>query len=219
MRDVLCKKVMILAIICLFIGASVVSGIGEYHDGLEHVDYNNEIMSSELLVEDKLDQYNHVTKIWFIVCYEDSGNYQFLAQSFKPTLPILTRVKLFLSDMNMTCDLIVSIRSDINGSDLTSVSVNHSEIPAFGDFDWIEFDFSDISVEVGETYYIVATSYCGYGTYDDAYCWNSSTDDEYPHGESWGNSDWFPFWFSHPYDLCFETYGITELQHDCAINL
>lgn len=213
---------IILVCIMLVVGLSLVFQVEKlfaldrailYIEDDRGADYTNEKVNSRILDEDELDQYNHVTESEVIIAYENSEMYSFVAQSFVPTLPILTRIKLFLSNIRISCDFIVSIRSDINGSDLTSVSVNYSEIPTYGNFDWIEFDFSDISVNIGKTYFIVATCDCGCWTcpYGEAFFWNRSSGDEYPFGFIWVNSTYDPEWHSYTgSDLCFETYGLIE---------
>jgi hypothetical protein len=128
-----------------------------------------------------------------------------LAQSFKPNLSTLTRIKLFLGQTSEAiCDLIISIREDINGTDIVSVSISPEEIPLYPDHDWIEFDLPDISVNVGETYYIVARCDCNYFNF--TYYWLSNVDDTYPNGEHWVNNS-PDLWRPSIGDSCFETYG------------
>jgi hypothetical protein len=83
-----------------------------------------------------------------------------LVQSFNPSLSILTRIELLLKTSSNYLDgnVILSIRDDMNGMDLTSVSVNVRNITA-DYFEWIEFDFPDIIVIPEETYYIVCNYY------------------------------------------------------------
>jgi len=206
MQDVLCKKGMGLAIICLFIGASVVPTISGGNSGLNEGKPYDNLISSELLVEDELDQYNHEDfNTAYIIFFEREDWYQWLAQSFKPTLPILTRIKLFLGQTSEAiCDLIVSIREDMDGNDIVSVSISPEEIPEYPDHDWIEFDLLDISVDIGETYYIVARCNCNY--YNFTYYWLSNVEDVYPNGEHWVNNS-PDLWRPSVGDSCFETYG------------
>ena len=73
----------------------------------------------------------------------DSTSY---GQSFKPTLPILTRVKI-----NVAGHYKCSIRSQLTGQDLVSVTQNY---PLSSE--WRFFDFNpDLHVTPDETYYIV----------------------------------------------------------------
>jgi hypothetical protein len=80
-----------------------------------------------------------------------------LAQSFTPTMSPLTKVEIKLNKPRKTEDgIFVSIRKELNGSDLTSKIIPATDIPFF--VYWIEVDFSDIDVTVGEPYYIVLLS-------------------------------------------------------------
>jgi len=80
------------------------------------------------------------------------------AQSFKPTLNMLTRVELMIDKLpTTTYECKVSIRDDLNESDLTSVSLPASEIITLN-ISWIEFDFPDLLVTPGDTYYIVCST-------------------------------------------------------------
>jgi len=205
MRQILYKRGIILVIICSLVGVSVIPSI----NGLNKGKPNNNLISSELLYEDELDQFNHEddnTK--YIIFFEREDWYQWLAQSFKPTLPILTRIKLYLGQTSEAiCDLIVSIREDMDGNDIVSVSISPEEIPEYPDHDWIEFDLPDISVDVGETYYIVARSNCNY--YNFTYYWLSNVEDVYPNGEHWVNNS-PDLWRPSVGDSCFETYGFGD---------
>jgi len=69
------------------------------------------------------------------------------AQSFTPSLDLLTRVELFMNG-----SATVSIRNDLNGSDLTSV---YAEKDSLRDWDWVTFDFENVLVEPGHIYYII----------------------------------------------------------------
>ena len=80
------------------------------------------------------------------------------AQSFKPTLNVLTRVSLYGWRNEMPPNnLIVSIRNIYNGKDLTSVIIDNSDIPEHSS-DWFYADFPDVSVVSNSTYYIVLTT-------------------------------------------------------------
>jgi hypothetical protein len=163
---------------------------------------------------DELDQYNYDTDDFgYIVYFSSEEDFTWAAQSFIPTMPTLTRAILpvWQGFSNMTCDLIISIRKDINGSDLASTSVSHNEIPGYWDeIEYIEFDFPDICVDIGETYYIVARCYCGVYDFpdDQTYAWLAKWSDVYPRGEIWGKAETSGGWNKkNNEDFCFETYG------------
>lgn len=84
-------------------------------------------------------------------------------QSFVPSKPNLARIDIFLgSKYNPnTADLTMHIRTSPTGVDLTSVTVPESELnaavvyPEYNPEGWAAFDFPDINVIPGDTYYIV----------------------------------------------------------------
>jgi len=118
------------------------------------------------------------------------------AQSFKPTLPILTRVEIMVSG-SYKC----SIRSALDGADLTSISKTYPSPP----HNWQFFDFPDITVTPESTYYIVLipqnadASICGgdNNPYNRG-CMYMSEDGGYTWGEPLTG------------DMQFKTYGNTE---------
>jgi hypothetical protein len=135
---------------------------------------------------------------------------QWLAQGFVPTVKDLTAVQLYIfkhgnppSGLKFT----VSIRETLNGSDLTSTVVNADQIE---DYKWVSFDFPDITVEPGKTYYIVCR--CDGGEDPDVYCWFCSEDNPYEQGCAWSSHDeglnWHHIsnWHTHPTDFCFKTW-------------
>ena len=117
------QKLVLFCIITFFIGVSIGTTISEN---------NYELMSSELLVENELDQFNYDNDDFgYMMYYYSEEDFSWLAQSFIPTMPTLTRVNLpvWQGFSNMTCDLIVSIREDINGSDLVEEPFNTTFSP------------------------------------------------------------------------------------------
>ena len=142
-------------------------------------------------INDQVDQQQ--TEVNF--CKEPSDTWCW-AQSFKPTLPILTRVEIMVSG-GYKC----SIRSGLSSSDLTSVTKNFPSPP----HNWHFFDFPDIPVNPESTYYIILipqntdASICG--AFNTAYtrgCMYMSEDG----GATWGE----PL----DQDMQFKTYGTSE---------
>ena len=132
------------------------------------------------------------------------------AQGFVPSLPILTRVRLYMFELGTpaTSELVVSIRDDLTGDDLT-------EIIGYGisGSQWLEFDFPDIDVDIGEEYYIVCRASEG-NDMENCYCWFFGINDPYPPGEAWYSQNYGSSWIIREYlpdfpenDFCFETYG------------
>jgi len=175
--------------------------------------FKSSSLENNMKSDDQLDQYQyeHFPVLnGLIIYYEDENNYQWVAQSFTPSLPTLTRIKLWLwKEGDVTCDFIMSIRSNINGPDLVSISKPPNEIPDYENVDWIEFDFPDIDVNVEEKYYIVCKTYCGSWHPFIGYVWIFGEYTQYTRGECWWKSEFSQNnWIVDPYsDCCFETYG------------
>jgi hypothetical protein len=139
---------------------------------------------------------------------------EWIAQGFTPTLDILTRVQLFMFKTGMVSGIqvTVSIRESLNGNDLTNISVNGSEIGYSAS--WIEFDFADISVIPGHTYFIVARA--PEADEVNAIAWNYDINNPYEDGDAWcafsPQFDWFLI--DGPdfpkCDCCFMTFGLDE---------
>lgn len=167
-------------------------------------DIDTNIISPSCLF-DILDQQQTVDSghSWAI---SENGYY---AQSFIPTLGELTRVELKLFKKGTPSGLTVSIRSNLMGPDLTSKYLSASSISTSAA--WIEFDFPDISVTPGHTYYIVWDP-VGVPDFNNNFFWNVGTGNPYANGVAWiflGLA-----WEVHnppespnP-DFCFKTYGL-----------
>jgi len=135
------------------------------------------------------------------------------AQSFVPTKNELTRVELFVyKHGTMNADFVVSIREELTGSDLTVASKQANQIPSDINLqDWVEFDFNDIQVTPGDTYYIVCTTQGG--NLDNCYVLGMANNDPYPQGDAWEYGVFTGYVWEkmedpsgRPYDLCFRTY-------------
>lgn len=135
------------------------------------------------------------------------SRYYEYAQSFKPTQDPLTSVELYLRHSDATKAITVSIRRDLNGETLTSVSISATGIPK-NVWKWVEFDFPDIYVTPYNTYYIICT-HISSGDLD-VVAWGCCNYDVYPAGEAWAH----PFgssWYSIDEDFCFKTYSEPDL--------
>jgi len=165
------KKIIGIFVCILIILICFIPSAGRVVSGLISNNFSFIPMHRELLNDDELDQYNYECDVYYQLYFDRTDHFIWLGQSFRPTLPTLTRVRLWIgkASLNTTSDLIVSIRSDINGSDLVMVSKHSYEIPEYPYFEWVEFNFNDLSVVPGDTYFIVATCnytgdwYFGYG--------------------------------------------------------
>ena len=142
--------------------------------------------------------------------FPPGNTYYAVAQSFIPSYDILTKVELkIMGNSQFMPPLTVSIRDNLTGPDLTSVSLNYTRFP---NWHWNPpftiFDFPDINVIAGQTYFIVCNSsrehsdgafYIIHGRADDAYqngiCYEQGRIDE-----PWNISNEIA-------DLFFVTYG------------
>jgi hypothetical protein len=137
----------------------------------------------------------------------------FLAQSFKPKLPILSKIELGLWKLeNITGNFTISIRQRIYGRDLISKTISIEDIPWQNYGDWVAFDFEDINVTPDKTYYIVFTS-------DDAQVvfWIMTLYTPYWRGRPWSFGGSIPFWMplclivKKLPDMSFRTYGYIDI--------
>ena len=139
-----------------------------------------------------------------------------VAQSFVPTKEILTKVELYMG-VNMTTiySCKVAIRSSLTGEDLTHKYLNPNAFTVhFPDDDcdnlsWEVFNFPNIFVTPGQTYYIVVSTI---NASDNCY-WLAGTDgDPYPDGNVSISFDDGETWeYISDGDGCFKTYGRNNL--------
>jgi len=164
------------------------------------------MISSNELKEDVLDQsqtdFTHIKG-------KVNINQQW-AQSFVPTVAMISMVKLFMNNYDSNNDFTISIRKDLDDTDLTNVKKSASSLQN-EILEWIEFDFPDISVEPGETYYIV----CNHMS-ESSIQWGASDNDLYESGKAYSQQLnplglWEPWEDDMPFpysvDFCFQTYG------------
>ncbi|MBN1860601.1 MAG: caspase family protein [Candidatus Thermoplasmatota archaeon] len=132
------------------------------------------------------------------------------AQSFVPTQSTLSKVELELIAKGNVQPITVSIRKELTGPDLTSTSVLIGPMDLYRPIlNWTTFDFPDISVAPGDTYYIVCHPIY---TDDSLYGWSyagASYDDPYPNGQGYSSPDYGSNWiiYSRVHDFSFVTYG------------
>ena len=172
------------------------------------------IKNGETLDQSQTDQSGHA---WYL-CPD-----QWMAQAFIPTIATLTRVELLLyrhNDPPVDTVITVSIRDSLTGTDLTSTSI------VAGIFTpnptWVDFNFSNIKITKGQTYYIVAKSNCNLMT--DGYAWADKFNNPYTQGDAWISSDKGSSWYKADFqespecDMCFKTYGIKNKIKDIDDN-
>ncbi len=130
------------------------------------------------------------------------------AQSFKPSFPVLTNAMLGVSfGEGNPGPLIVSVRKDLSGSDLTSATLNQDTIRPFSS-ELYEFDFPDIEVIPNETYYLVIRAPSVVKKTDFYYIW-IDTEGEYSKGGMVGlqTKPSIPWYEIYGMDFLFATFG------------
>jgi parallel beta-helix repeat protein len=213
------KKGMVLAIICLFIGAGAVPSTSSYIE-TDYKKYTNHI--ENLVLDDQIDQQQTETedaldaKIPFGTELDD--NIIVLAQSFKPTFPMLTKVDLLLCKKMSSNGITVSIKESLDSDEsLASIQKGNSQISNYPS--WTTFDFYDVDVIPDETYYVVCTTDASVllMTYEWHYGYRSGEPiDNYDRGIAhiFQNNVWDSW---EETDFCFKTYGIpSENQYPVA---
>ncbi|MBN1861615.1 MAG: hypothetical protein JW840_09170 [Candidatus Thermoplasmatota archaeon] len=204
MRNNMLNKGIIFGIILLLITISTAPITGEA-----------KLLLDKTLLDDWIDQEN---SDWNGAGLGFDGKIS-VAQSFIPKYKILTRVELIVwNEGDPHGNLTVSIRENLNDTDLTSVTIPVEELPQqfYPQVNWTEFDFPDINITTKKTYYIVWTldiaENPGPQPYNVTY-WGVTQDDNYTRGEQWYSIDnnWHsanPGW-----DFCFKVYVYDNLDN------
>jgi len=129
-------------------------------------------------------------------------------QSFIPAVILLTHVELYMQKVGSPTDVVLSVRSSLSGADLVSLSIPASQIPT--SYGWVDFDFSDISVTPGSTYYLVLKT--SGGSITNCYNWGYGSNTPYTRGTYWQTLVGGIMWTQYVgYDFCFKTSGILSL--------
>ncbi len=204
------KKILPL----LVVGVLVLSGLGAVAFPFDEIKTDavrieNEI--STISLDDELDQYQtEIDTAGFIGQFPLPPYYNMsMAQSFIPQKAVLTRIQLLIGkNATTTHPYVLVIREDLTGENLAVASVSADDIPIvenITDFAWIEFDFDNILVTVGQTYYMV--SYTVNET-DNFHAWGANRSNLYPNGIVYYSIDDGETWENESdADMCFKTYG------------
>jgi len=154
-----------------------------------------------------------------------------VAQSFVPTKEVLTRVELFIEkNSTTTYPVTVGIRDNLTHENLVETNLGPGNITT-GTLSWVDFNFEDLWVDPGTTYYIVGSTK---NATDNYYGWaGSNHSDAYPNGVAYFSIDNGSSWNQslgttqqnmNPYipnlrplgadngtfDMCFKTYGLQK---------
>lgn len=129
---------------------------------------------------------------------------------FSRIMSMLNRIKAY-SGLG---DITVSIRYDLYGSDLVSMSLSKDRVSKYPI--WLEFDIPDTYVTSGSTYYIVVHAVGGDAEH--FYSWMYKSSNVYKHGYGFISYDDGSNWNAqYNWDFTFRTYGIDEKDADGVV--
>jgi hypothetical protein len=133
-------------------------------------------------------------------------NYCWVAQSFAPSKDTLSKVELVLESFGQgeQKPLQLFIRDNLTGNNLAESSLAIVEL-GFDKWAWYTFDFEDIDVIPGETYYIICK-----GRNDWEFRWKWKKGDPYTLGEIFWSEDgqeWHAMYRPDDADSCFTTWS------------
>ena len=162
---------------------------------------------------DQIDQYHNRTRRYYTACLIGGGIQA--AQSFIPKFEVLTKIQIEIfcdKESNLIYPLIVSIREDLNGEDLTSF-----EFPPLNVYNIHRYhliDLPDVNVIPGKTYYIVCRTS---NSENDFYIWSGGDKNCYDDGnyfKSFDNGEtWYSDYDDKERDLFFITYGSSKINN------
>lgn len=129
-------------------------------------------------------------------------------QSFKPDTQMLTKIELYLRHSGSSNNIILVVRDDLYGSDITSAIVDADDI-AINQWLWVEFDVENCVITPGQTYYILVTHISGGDL--DVVSWGCSNTNIYFDGTGYEMEISAGTWnMLNNVDFCFKTYGINN---------
>jgi hypothetical protein len=193
---------IILIIIVVFIlgialGYLYLFGLGNYSYDIPKINFKDNEKNDNI---DQIQDYSNK--------HGQSGWSGFkLAQSFIPIKQTLSKIELLVFKEGNPPGVTVSIREKLDGNNLTSIYIDGNEI--YGEFEanWHSFNFEEIELKPGQTYYIVWEQYGGDN--ENVIYWAFGENNPYIYGCSWKNTgSWEQLNtsnYSKP-DLCFKTY-------------
>lgn len=158
--------------------------------------------SSLNLDDDELDQIQKSVEGLLDLGLIEGNNFKF-AQSFIPQKNICTRIFLLAARIGIPYTFDLAIRKNLDGQNLTTISLDYTEFPYIDPL-WVEFDFDDIPIIAGETYYFVISTKSKFGT---IYSVGAHELNPYSRGSLWRSSDWSEWNEDISTDLCFKIYG------------
>lgn len=161
-----------------------------------------------LSLDDFVDQQQTECDTYLTATYDSE-----LVQGFVPCYGILTRVEVLMAkNYSATPGHQIAIREKYDGPNLVTVDFEDDN-PEWS-FTWKMFDFNDIFVTPGETYYIAWTGWHG-ADQTKNYHWGCATDNLYEDAGSYfyfyRDKEWYTF---RDVDFCFKTYGAENKPPD-----
>jgi len=141
----------------------------------------------------------------------------YIAQSFIPSTNILTKIKILTNvGKDNIYPLTVSIRKTLVGENLTSSTIIPNQHSNYIQ-KYLTFDFPDIDVDPGETYYIIINTKMldDNQDYSKLFSILSSVEESYEKGNCFISIDKGKTWEEYRYvsDISFVTYGKEEDQN------
>jgi len=142
-----------------------------------------------------------------------------IAQSFIPQKELLTRTQFLMArNASTSYPCVLAVRDNLTGENLAIISVGPNEFPVVNgtptedQLAWINFNFNDIWVIPGQTYYLVVYT----ANITENYYWIAGNGTNmYPNGTVMLSIDDGKTWseFTNA-DGCFKTYGLRETYLD-----
>ncbi len=181
------KKILTIILIILITNTSLILTISA--DTTNNTNQNDKI-------DQEQNQYNYAEFIY---------NQTQIAQSFTPTLPKITRIKLYISKQgDITSDLTMIIKDKITGPTITEISIPSENIPN-AQPEWIEFNFTDIITESELYYFLCKTDSGDLNNYYQIFC---TTTNSYTNGIAYLTDNNGETWLQESNkDFTFKTYG------------
>lgn len=160
-----------------------------------------------------IDQMQTMVDHYYVIDGENA-----FAQSFIPEITPLAKIRLLLGrteENPPTEPLMISIRKTLSGEDLVSYVLYPETI--YSEQIWVNCDFKDSTVSIGETYYIVvSTERLGEDQHYNWYGTQNIDHDRYEKGSGWVEEDLI--WYNMDellethHDFCFITYSYSDNQ-------
>ena len=199
------RKILCLVIILLFFFSPIFHAVAYVNNNYNWIQ-SQKLLAYDGEASDDLDQKQTICDTYDII--GESVTHK--AQSFQPMKNKLTRVQLLMYKYGDPFgDIILILRNSINGTDLATSSKTVNILPLEPAM-WIEFNFANISVQPGQTYYLIVLGNDYWDRSAHLY-WGISSSDVYLNGSSWRYDYPTDKWIQKPdNDYCFKTYGFNN---------